>query len=299
MLQIITIYGIDGCSRQDASFVVCLELQVSTDVVLMEAASGSGAADIGRYVLKVPKAAAAALPPPRLQLSIGPACGVPDKSNDSASSSGSCSSNGRHVLWEGRLPCDGGQVNIVAANPLPSIVSDATPTAQTLVEAPGENLPFPRRQLLLRCEAAYSPHNQLYTRMDLYAPHMQVHEHMTRCFTICADPSTTSYASRVQWQLHRFRYDRYGQALAFLRGPWAVHCALDNDGGLVTCSATPAVAAAMLGAAALLLLLTVLLGRSCCRGVTAQFPTHQSAAAAAGAIRNSVSPSARCDVHLL
>lgn len=119
---------------------------------------------------------------------------------------------------------------------------------------------------------------------------------MTRYFTICTDPSKTSYASSVQWQLRRFRY---GQALAFLRGPWAVHCALNNDGGLVTCSVTPAVAAAMLGAAALLLLLIVLLGWSCCRGVTAQCPTQQSAAAAAGAIKDSVSPSARCDAHLL
>lgn len=149
--------------------MVCLALQVSTDVVLMEAASGSGAADIGRYVLKVPKAAAAALPPPRLQLSIGPACGVPDKSNDSASSGGSCSSNGRHVLWEGRLPCDGGQVNIVAANPLPSIVSDATPTAQRLVQAPGENLLFSKRQLLLRWVAVCRTTTILYACMFLCA----------------------------------------------------------------------------------------------------------------------------------
>ena len=131
--------------------MVCLALQISTDVVLMQVASGNGAADTGRYVLKVPKAAAAARPSPRLQLSITPSCGLPDQINGSTSSGDSCSSCGRHVLWEGRLPCDGGQVDIVAASPLPSLASDAIPKVQTLVQGPGENLISSRRQLLLCC----------------------------------------------------------------------------------------------------------------------------------------------------
>ena len=105
----------------------------------------------------------------------------------------------------------------------------------------------------------------------------------------------------VQWRLRPFSY---GQALAFLRGPWAVHCACINDGGLVTCSATPLVAAAVLGATALLLLLILLLGWSSrCGHIASISSTQQSDTDASGAMKDSLTPSVRCgaqdDVHLL